>query len=112
MNKAITVLLFVVFGMIAGCQMGTGTTPEEAAKAHVQDRFGDLNVDLTGLTYTVADVKDGAATVAVTGSIVYEEEIHLKKTDDKWESVPAGQTDAAEDADTRHRPSPDSTPHR
>jgi hypothetical protein len=88
--------------MIIGCQMGTGTTPEEAAKARVQDRFEDLDVDLTGLTFTVTDTGDGTATVSVTGSIAYKEEIRLKRSNGNWESVSIGETDETADADTRH----------
>ena len=81
----------IYFGMILSVLMVFGCgkdSAEDVAKNYIKKQFtldtaGKL--DTSNLTYTVTEDKEGnTATVKVSGTIKYEEQIHLIKENGKW----------------------------
>jgi len=71
--------------MVFGCGKHS---PEDVAKDYVNNQFTLDNggkLDTSNLKYTVTEDKEGNnATLKVSGTINYEEQIHLIKENGKW----------------------------
>lgn len=89
MKNGIILLCCIAVGIVIGCELGSGNTPEGIAKTYVQKQFAGLNCDLSGLTYTVTQNGDGSTNVAVSGVIGYKDSIPLEKKNGKWQIVKA-----------------------
>lgn len=78
------------FGMIVSVLMVFGcgkATVEDIAKEHVEKQFNlnkDVKLDFSKLKYSVVEKDDNNATVNVSGTIHYEEQIFLVKDGRKW----------------------------
>ena len=85
MKKIIYLGMILSVLMVFGCGKDSA---EDVAKNYVNKHFtldtaGKL--DTSNLTYTVTEDKEGnTATVKVSGTIKYEEQIHLIKENGKW----------------------------
>ena len=85
MKKIIYLGMILSVLMVFGCGKDSA---EDVAKNYIKKQFtldtaGKL--DTSNLTYTVTEDKDGNnATVKVSGTIKYEEQIHLIKENGKW----------------------------
>jgi hypothetical protein len=85
MKKVIYLGMILSVLMLFGCGKDSA---EDVAKDYVKNQFtldtaGKL--DTSNLTYTVTEDKEGNnATVKVSGTINYEEQIHLIKENGKW----------------------------
>ena len=85
MKKIIYLGMILSVLMVFGCGKAS---VEDVAKDYVKKQFTlDTagKIDTSNLTYTVTEDKEGnSATVKISGTINYEEEIHLIKEDKKW----------------------------
>jgi len=85
MRKIIYLVIILSIFMVFGCGKDS---PEDVAKDYVKKQFtldkaGKL--DTSKLKYTVTEDPEGNnATVKVSGTINYEEQIHLIKENGKW----------------------------
>lgn len=85
MKKIIYLGMILSVLMVFGCGK---ESVEDIAKDYVKKQFTlDTagKIDTSNLTYTVTEDKEGNnATVKVSGTIKYEEQIHLIKENGKW----------------------------
>ncbi len=85
MKKIICLGMILSVLMVFGCGK---TSIEDVAKDYVKKQFALDNagkLDTSKLKYTVTENKEGNfATVKVSGTINYEEQIHLIKENGEW----------------------------
>jgi hypothetical protein len=85
MKKIIYLCIILSVLMVFGCGKDS---PEDVAKNYVKKQFAldnDGKLDMSDLKYTVTEDQEGNnATVKVSGTIKYEEQIHLIKEKEKW----------------------------
>jgi hypothetical protein len=84
MKKTMYLGIIVLVLMIFGCGKAT---VEDVAKEHVKKQFNfnnDVKLDFSKLKYTVTEKGDNNATVNVSGTIHYQEQIFLVKDGRKW----------------------------
>jgi hypothetical protein len=85
MKKIICLGMILSVLMVFGCGKDSA---EDVAKDYVKKQFTLDNagkLDTSNLTYTVSEDKEGnTATVKVSGTITYEEQIRLIKENGNW----------------------------
>jgi hypothetical protein len=85
MKKIIYLGIILSIFMVFGCGKDS---PEDVAKDYVKKQFTHNKagkLDMSNLKYTVTENQEGNnATVKVSGTIKYEEQIHLIKEKEKW----------------------------
>ncbi|WP_300674926.1 hypothetical protein [Desulfoluna sp.] len=93
MKKLLVLLCSAGVLLMVGCS-SEKVTPEDVGKTYMENRFSGAEANLTDLAYTVVDSGDDMATVSIEGTILYKEQIFLKKKNGKW-----AVTDEAPEAD-------------
>lgn len=81
------IMVCIGFGVLAwvGCGIFCGSSsPDQTAEKYVEKKFANIECDLSDLNYSTIDEKEEKATVKISGSIKYQEEIDLVKLDGKW----------------------------
>ena len=85
MKKIIYLGMILSVLMVFGCGKDSA---EDVAKDYVKKQFTLDNggkIDTSNLTYTVTEDKEGNnATVKVSGTMNYKEQLHLIKENGKW----------------------------
>ncbi|MBW1841369.1 MAG: hypothetical protein JRI75_06205 [Deltaproteobacteria bacterium] len=86
MKKIICIVCCLGFFTVTGCDILKKAPPPEAVgKKYIEERFKGAGFDVSGLQYTVVNQAEDKASVKISGTIAFNEELQLVKKDGIWQ---------------------------